>query len=63
MEFSGQLSDLNCSCDDAGSLAHYAGQGIEHVSQCSRDNVDPVVPQRELLNKFFNMLNFKHMQK
>ena len=49
MEFLGQGSDLSHSHShtSAGSLTHYAGPGIEPVSQLSQDTAD-LVPQQEL---------------
>ena len=54
MEFLGQKSDLSHSCnpslshDDAASLTHSAGPGMEPVSQHSQDTTNPIVQQREL---------------
>ena len=56
MEFSGQGSDLSCSCNpsqtcaNTGSLTHCAGLEIEPAPQGSQDTSDPAVPQWELLN-------------
>ena len=47
-EFPGQGSDpsyscdLYCSCGNARSLTHYAGLGMEPVSQCSQEAADPI---------------------
>ena len=54
MEFSGQGSDPNCSCDlshscsHPGSLTHCAWLGIEPVSHRARDCAHPIAPQQEL---------------
>ena len=56
MEFSGQGSDPNCSCDllhsytNTRSLTYCARPGTEPASQCPRDTANPVVPQQELQN-------------
>ena len=39
---------LSCNCGNAGSLTHWAGPGMDPVSQHSRDAADPTVPQQEL---------------
>lgn len=41
--------DLCCTCDNTGSLTHWAGPRIKLASQHSRDVANPVVLQRELL--------------
>ena len=54
MDFPGQGSDLNLSCNllhtcsNTRSLTHYARPGIEPVSQYSRDAADPIAPLQEL---------------
>ena len=59
MKFLGQGSDPSCgydlsrSCGNTGSLTHYAGLGNKPVSQHSQDTTNPVVPQRELLFRYF----------
>ena len=46
-EFSGQGSDLGCSCalcsncGNTGSLTHCTRLGIEPASQCAQDTADP----------------------
>ena len=59
-ELQGQTSDpshsykLSHSYGNTGSLTHWAGLGIEPVSQCSQDVADPIAPQRELLKNIFH---------
>ena len=54
MEFSGQGSDLSCSCHlgcscgVATSLTHCAWLGKKPASQCSQDAANPTVSQQEL---------------
>ena len=54
MKFSGQGSDLSCSCNlshscgNTGFLTHCARPGIELSSQRSQDATDPTAPQWEL---------------
>ena len=54
MEFPGQRSDpnhscnLGCSCGNTRSLTRCAGPGIEPASQCSQDTADLTAPQWEL---------------
>ena len=59
MEFPGQVLDLSwSSCSNARSLTHYAGPGIEPVSQSSRDTGDPVGPHYEFLLLGLIFINF-----
>ena len=59
MEFLDQGSDpshscdLSHSCSNAGSLTHCARPGLEPASQRSQDAANPIVPQPELLNSFY----------
>ena len=54
MEFSGQGSDLSCSCNlphscsNAESLTHCVEPGIKPLSQCCRDAANFIVPEQEL---------------
>ena len=45
--------NLKCSCSNAGLLTHCARPGIEPVSQCSQDTVNPIEPRREFRNAGF----------
>ena len=60
--FPGQGSDLSHNCDlyhsgcNKESLTYCARAGIEPASQCSRDTITPIVPQRELSNFFLHRL-------
>ena len=65
MEFPGQGSDLSCDCDlhhsygNTKALTHCAGpMKNEPASQGSRVTTDPVAPQRETLETFFDSTLF-----
>ena len=64
VEFLGQGADVSHSydlyqsCGTYGSLTHCAGQGIEPVSQRSRDATDPAAGTPVL---GFLMLQFRHL--
>ena len=40
--------ELSHNCDNARSLTHCAGLGIEPISQCSQDVANPAAPQQDL---------------
>ena len=62
VKFLGQGSDLShscnlsCSCSNARSLTHCAGQGVRPASQGSQAAADPVAPQWELHSPSFSFL-------